>query len=153
MSIATHILLATDFSEAADEAVDKAGGLARTLGARLTVLHVHGRPPGAPEAVVTEEHLLSSADLDTKTRQDLEKLKSARLADIESVVLTSLAYASAAVAICDYADQHSVDLIVIGSHGRTGLTRLLIGSVAEKVVRHSTCPVLVVPHGKGRSTT
>ena len=51
-------------------------------------------------------------------------------------------------AICDYAVKHDVDLIVIGTHGRTGVSRLLIGSVAEKVVRHASCPVLVVPHAK-----
>ncbi|MCK5448496.1 MAG: universal stress protein, partial [Gemmatimonadetes bacterium] len=45
-------------------------------------------------------------------------------------------------------EKHGVDLIVIGTHGRTGVPRLLIGSVAERVVRHASCPVLVVPHGK-----
>ncbi len=146
MSVATHILLATDFSSAADQAVDKAGELARTLGAKLTVLHVHGRPPAAPEAVVPNERVLSSSDLDNETREDLETLKNARFADLDSVALASREHASAAMAICDYADQHDIDLIVVGSHGRTGLTRFLIGSVAEKVVRHAHHPVLVVPH-------
>ena len=71
-----------------------------------------------------------------------------RLADIEPVALVSREHASAALAVCDYADQHDIDLIVIGSHGRTGLRRLLIGSVAEKTVRHANCPVMVVPHRK-----
>ncbi len=151
MSIATHILLATDFSEAADEAVDKASELARSLGAKLTVLHVHCRPPAAPEAVVANDCLLSSADLDAETRKELEELQNTRLSDVETVNLVGQEHASAALAICDFADQEDIDLIVVGSHGRTGIARLLIGSVAEKVVRHATCPVMVVPHTKGRS--
>ena len=74
------------------------------------------------------------------------------LSDVESVDLVTVEHASAPLAICDYADKHGVDLIVIGTHGRTGMTRLMIGSVAEKVVRHAGCAVLVVPHGKHPST-
>jgi nucleotide-binding universal stress UspA family protein len=148
MSVAEHILLATDFSEAADEAVDKARELARTLAARLTVIHVFGHPPAAPEAYVDQERMLCSADLEREAKEQLESLKNQRLADLP-VELVSCEHASPALAVCDYADHHNVDLIVIGSHGRTGLSRLLIGSVAEKTARHANCPVLIVPHGKG----
>jgi nucleotide-binding universal stress UspA family protein len=148
MSIATHILLTTDFSEASEEAVAKAGELARTAGVKLTVLHVHGHPPAAPEAFVPPEKVVSSAELDTEARRSLDKLKSSKLAHVESIALVTVEHASPPLAICDYADKHGVDLIVIGTHGRTGVTRLLIGSVAEKVVRHASSAVLVVPHGK-----
>ncbi len=153
MSVATHILLTTDFSQASEEAVAKAGELAHTAGVKLTVLHVHGHPPAAPEAFVPAEKVVSSAELDAEARQALEKLKSAKLANVESIALVTVEHPSAPLAICDYADKHGVDLIIIGTHGRTGMTRLLIGSVAEKVVRHANCAVLVVPHGKHRLST
>lgn len=153
MGVATHILLTTDFSAASEGAVAKAGELARSTNAKLTVLHVHGHPPGAPEAFVPPEKITVSADLVAKAHQALEELKGSKLADVESVVLATVEHVSAPLAICDYADHHRVDLIVIGTHGRTSVNRLLIGSVAEKVVRHATCPVLVVPHGKHRPST
>jgi nucleotide-binding universal stress UspA family protein len=150
MGVATHILLTTDFSEASEGAVAKAGELARSSSAKLTVLHVHSRPPAAPEAFVPSEKVVVSADLDAEAHQALEKLKGSKLAGVESIDLATVEHVSAPLAICDYADHHGVDLIVIGTHGRTSVNRLLIGSVAEKVVRHATCPVLVVPHGKHR---
>ncbi len=150
MSVATHILLTTDFSEASEEAVARAGELARDVGVKLTVLHVHSHPPSAPEAYVPADKVLTSAELDTEAHQALEKLKNSQLANVESAILVAVEHVSAPLAICDYADKHGVDLIVIGTHGRTGLTRLLIGSVAEKVVRHANCAVMVVPHRKHR---
>lgn len=148
MSAASHILLTTDFSPASEEAVGKAGELARATGARLTVLHVHRHAPAAPEAVIPAEKYVTSADLDAEVRQKLEDLRRTMLQGVESVSAVSVENVSAPLAICDYAEKHGVDLIVIGTHGRTGMPRLLIGSVAEKVVRHSRCPVMVVPHGK-----
>jgi nucleotide-binding universal stress UspA family protein len=148
MSVATHILLTTDFSEASEEAVAKAGILARGVGVKLTVLYVHGRPPAAPEAFVPAEKVVTSDYLDAEARKALEGLRESLLAGVESVDLVTVEHASAPLAICDYADKHGIDLIVIGTHGRTGMTRLMIGSVAEKVVRHASCAVLVVPHGK-----
>ena len=148
MSAASHILLTTDFSPASEEAVGKAGELARAMGARLTVLHVHRHAPAAPEAVIPAEKYVTSADLDAEVRQNLEDLRRTMLQGVESVSAVSVENVSAPLAICDYAEKHGVDLIVIGTHGRTGVPRLLIGSVAEKVVRHSKCPVMVVPHGK-----
>jgi len=148
MSAASHILLTTDFSPASEEAVGKAGELARATGARLTVLHVHRHAPAAPEAVIPAEKYVTSADLDAEVRQNLEDLRRTMLQGVESVSAVSVENVSAPLAICDYAEKHGVDLIVIGTHGRTGVPRLLIGSVAEKVVRHSKCPVMVVPHGK-----
>ncbi len=135
MNAASHILLTTDFSPASEEAVGKAGELARATGARLTVLHVHRHAPAAPEAVIPAEKYVTSADLDAEVRQNLEDLRRTMLQGVESVEHGT-------------PEKHGVDLIVIGTHGRTGVPRLLIGSVAEKVVRHSKCPVMVVPHGK-----
>ena len=148
MSAATHILLTTDFSDASEEAVTKAGEMARATGAKLTVLNVHHQAPAAPEAVIPPDKQVTPAELDAEARQKLDDLRSTLLQGVESVSLVSLENVSAPLAICEYATQHGIDLIVIGTHGRTGMSRLLLGSVAEKVVRHASCPVLVVPHGK-----
>lgn len=152
MSVATHILLTTDFSEASEEAVARAGEMARVTGAKLTVLHVHHPAPAAPEAVVPPDKQVTPAELDQEAREQLGDLRRTMLQGVESVALVSLENVTVPLAICDYAAKHGVDLIVIGTHGRTGVTRLLIGSVAEKVVRHAVCPVLVVPHGKSSPT-
>ena len=146
MSFAKHILLATDFSQAADAAVEKAVELARTFDSKLTALHVHGRPPGAPEAVVPSASEVSSEALDAISSQHLERLKRERLSDMESVELAVVEHVSPALAICKYAERQGVDLIVMGTHGRTGVSRFLIGSVAEKVVRHANCAVLIARH-------
>ena len=148
MSAATHILLTTDFSDASEEAVAKAGEMARDTGAKLTVLNVHHHAPAAPEAVIPPDKQVTPAELDAEALQNLDDLRRTLLQGVESVSLVSLENVSAPLAICDYAAHHGVDLIVIGTHGRTGMSRLLLGSVAEKVVRHSSCPVLVVPHAK-----
>ena len=68
MDIANHLLLATDFSEGADDAVTKAGEIVRMLDAKLTVLNVHGHPPEPPEAIVPADRLVWSADLDHRSR-------------------------------------------------------------------------------------
>lgn len=91
MSIATHILLATDFSEAGEGAVAKAAELTRTLSAKLTVLHVHGLPPAYPGSPVPP---VSSSILERESREFLEKLKQAQLADIDSITLASAEHLS-----------------------------------------------------------
>jgi nucleotide-binding universal stress UspA family protein len=146
MSIATHILLATDFSDASEAAIAKSGELARNLDCKLTVLHVHGHPPGAPEVNVPPEKIISSADLDTESIETLKKLTEKELADVNFITHATLEHGSTALAICEYAGEHGVDLIVMGRHGRTGITRFLIGSVSEKVLRHAVCGVMVVPN-------
>jgi len=97
---------------------------------------------------MAEDKILLSADVGAESRESLKALKIAKLADIGSVTLATAEHVSTAKAICDYADEHGVDMIVIGTHGRTGLSHVLMGSVAEKVVRHANCPILVVPYGK-----
>ena len=146
MSISTHILLATDFSEASLTAVQKAGEMARVLDAKLTVLHVHGHPPEPPEAYVPAERMVFSSDLDDDAEAALDELKSTLLADVEWISVATVEHGMSAKAICDYARAHGIDLIVMGSHGRSGLAHFFVGSVAEKVVKHAPCAVLVVPN-------
>jgi universal stress protein A len=145
MNVATHILLATDFSEAADAAVVKAGDMARMLDAKLTVLNVHGHPPEPPEAVVAPDRLVWSSDLDDYSHEQLEELKNTRFRDIEWIALAFVEDANPSRAICDYARGHGVDMIVTSTHARKGMAHFLYGSVAEKVVRQADCAVLIVP--------
>ena len=119
-----RILVATDFSELSGAAVKAAADLARQAGGRLTVLHV--MMPG--EASVTDA-LIAIAD-ELRNGVDVE---------------TALALGDPAEEIVRHARRHEVDLVVLGTHGRTGVTRALLGSVAERVVRTSCCPVLTVP--------
>lgn len=148
MNTASHILLATDFSEASQAAAAMARKLARSFDAKLTVLNVHHTPPEPPEAVVAPENLVWSTDMDTWSLDELEKLKKTEFSDIDWLVLATAECGFADRAICDYARKHGVDLVVVGSHSRTGLTHFFRRSVAEKVVKHAPCAVLVVPPAK-----
>ena len=121
---ARQILLATDFSESSDAAARVARDYACHFGARLHLLHVVWT--GADKAMPP---LLST--LADELRRDVP-------------VLTAVETGSPAVQILRYAARHGIDLIVLGTHGRTGVSRALLGSVAERVVRTAPCPVLTV---------
>jgi universal stress protein A len=120
------ILIATDFSDSAEAALVVAVQYARDLHAGLHVFHVFS----ASEAEVTR--LLADA---------------AARAGSDVPVTVSEAGGDPAEEILRYAMRHPIDLIVVGTHGRTGVSRLLLGSVAERVMRGARCPVLVVPAG------
>lgn len=138
LSIET-ILHPTDFSRQSRYALDLARSLARDHKARLVVLHVLPRPqavpydelplipPPAPDFEGTYAKLREWAP--PEPRLTTEHLAEVGYAD--SVILST-------------AEDLKADLIVMGTHGRTGLGRLLLGSVAEQVLRRATCPVLTV---------
>ncbi|GIX47207.1 MAG: hypothetical protein KatS3mg131_1418 [Candidatus Tectimicrobiota bacterium] len=133
-----HYLVATDFSSHADEALTTALALAQRLGARLTLLHVIARPP------LGEASWLSYlAEVEAEAREALERrLARVREAGLEgeAVVVHGIPWQE----IVAQAQARKADLVVVGTHGRSGLLHALLGSVAEKVVRHAPCPVLVV---------
>jgi nucleotide-binding universal stress UspA family protein len=138
-----HILVPTDFSEGSSEAFATALDMARDSGARLTLFHVHHVPttvfpdvilPLTPELMQNVQH---SAEL------VLEQLRDRALAaGVDSDIRT--AFGTTHTEICVLAEELGVDLIVVGTHGRGGLSHALLGSVAEKVVRKAPCPVLTV---------
>lgn len=133
-----HLLVPTDFSEDADRAVDYAAALARQLQASITLMtstYVGDTP---------EVHL---AYIEKAREENKERLEAARLRVEQAGVAAAAlpAYGPPAERIVEMAKRERVDLIVMGTHGRTGLRHLLIGSVAERVVRLAPCPVLVVP--------
>jgi len=128
-----HILVPVDFSDCSRRALEEAGELARRSGAAVTLLHVID-PPGVygPD----DDDLQSTGRLD-----DWGDLIEARTAtQVTRLMRTGN---PAPQVLSTAAEDPSVDLIIVGSHGRTGLQRMLIGSVAEKVLRHATRPVMV----------
>jgi nucleotide-binding universal stress UspA family protein len=142
-----HILAPTDFSEYSQKAVVSALELARTLGAKLTILHVVELPPYpaagyVPPAVnATWPPFLD--DLERQATQDLAQLvPEAESSDVEVVRL--VAVGSPHRKIIDTAEAEQVDLIVMATAGRSGFSRLIMGSIAERVVRTATCPVLTI---------
>ncbi len=132
------ILHPTDFSVHSENALRLACALARDYGARLVVLHVV-EPP-----VYYGELGMTIPMPDQYEKNVKERLHQLEELDVNVPTETRLAEGFAAEQILRAAEATRCDLIVIGSHGRTGLGRLLMGSVAEEVMRHATCPVLTV---------
>lgn len=148
MQFAQHVLIPTDFSEAAEIGIEKGAALARQSGARVTLVHVFDPAPLAPIAtrnVTGSAHLKLERDLESTIHAELERIRDEKLGGILDVKTALVLGSNAAEGIMSYARKEDADLIVMSTHGRTGLGHLLIGSVAEKVVRHAHCPVLVVP--------
>jgi len=137
-----HFLVPIDFSECADQALEYAINLGRGLGARLTLLHViQSVPLGGVDMGVTLPYTYLQ-DLEAEIMQSMEAcLARVTAAGIEGdiVVVHGVPFHE----IVEAAKAQKVDLIIIGTHGRTGLQHILLGSVAEKVVRLAPCPVLV----------
>jgi nucleotide-binding universal stress UspA family protein len=131
------VLHPTDFSDASAAALRVARSLARDHGARLIVLHV--APAGAVYGTIP-------VPLDLQPHQDsLEVIREViGGTDLKYPVETRLRLGHAAAEILRAAEEVGADLIVMGTHGRTGLRRLLTGSVAEAVLRRARCPVLIV---------
>jgi universal stress protein A len=140
------ILLPTDFSECANYALSYAASLARQASAPIICLHVvEPVMPTVGYTGLTEPMPMAdlSEQLEDSAERELPKLGACEECnglEVEEVI----AHGDAAAEIVRVARERKVDLIVISSHGRTGLGRILFGSTAESVVRHAPCPVLVV---------
>jgi universal stress protein A len=141
-----RILVPTDFSETADTALDYAKQLATKMGASLHLLHVFTDPYAvaacAPEvfaAVPPEARERARDEAHQRLFERLDAGEEQRFRGTRGIVrgLT-------APQIVAYAAAQDIDLIVMGTHGRRGVAHLLLGSVAEHVVRTATCPVLTV---------
>ena len=135
--LAIHTIVhPTDFSEQSEHAFRLACSLARDYGARLIIVHVAEAPIIAyGEGVVPP----NPEELRAAAREQLEQFQ-APYANVR--VERRLEEGDAAGEILRVAEEVHADLIVMGTHGRTGLERLLMGSVAEKVVRGAVCPVV-----------
>ena len=135
----TRILLPTDFSDTAQHALDYARELAGRFGASVHLLHV---VPDPMQNWATEAMPVVS-DLAERWKADAERrLEEIRLDGPQTVRAVRIGHAF--VEILQYAADNAIDMIVMGTHGRGPVQHLLLGSVAEKVVRKASCPVLTV---------
>lgn len=137
---AKHILACVDFSEQSTRALAEVGEYARANGSKVTLIHISD-----PQGFIPPQAILEHPSQTDRAAHEsaLASLRDKHLADV-SVELAVCEDHAPAKAICDYADDHGADLIVVGSHGRGGVERWLIGSVAERVVRHANVNVYVV---------
>lgn len=144
----THVLVPTDFSETSDAALAYGKAFAGAFGATLHVVHIIEEPYGQPWAV--EAYGFSLAALQDEWMKEAEARMSKILTDEERTALkatTSTVLGHPVMEILRYAKDHDIDLIVMGTHGRGPLGHMVMGSVAERVVRKAHCPVLTV-HAK-----
>lgn len=141
-----HILLATDGSAASDHAAALAVGLARTHGAKLTALYAVDPYPylgiGEVNPMGFQAYMATAQEHAASAHSKVAVLcnEGGAPVELQARMLEEVAVASG---IVQTALSEGADLIVVGSHGRTGIARLMLGSVAAKVVAESTVPVLV----------
>lgn len=141
------VLHPTDFSERSNLAFWYAASLARDYNAKLVLLHV------AEPAIAGygDGMLIPTLPVDTESLR--QRLREFRFADPRVTVEHRLIEGDPATEIVGMADLLKCDVIVMGTHGRTGLSRLLMGSVAEHVLRHSPCPVVTIRSGMTMTTS
>ena len=137
-----HLLVPVDFSASSHQALESAIDLSRRFGSRLTLVHVHETP-----AYVYGGMTFATADLlgpiEEAAREHLDKT----LREVQAVIPAAKAIlrrGTAAVEILEVIEEQHPDLVVMGTHGRTGVSHALLGSVAERIVRFSTTPVLTI---------
>jgi nucleotide-binding universal stress UspA family protein len=141
-----NILIATDFSDPSELAVRAAPMIEGGDGSKATVVHVVNTPALDPGDV--DQSVTQAKELETAIHEHLDRLQNelkGKIGDVKTAVVRS---SNAADAICEFATNQNVDLIIMGTTGLTGVARFLIGSVAERVVRHAPCPVLVMREKK-----
>jgi universal stress protein A len=144
--IISRILVATDFSEPSNAALEYAKTLAEALGASLNLVHVFEDPYSTGGVFGTEMYVPEPPELRESMLADIRQRLNESVARLDPRFHASgeLCIGPTAKAIVDYAADGGIDLIVMGTHGRGGMAHLLMGSVAERVVRTAPCPVLTV---------
>jgi nucleotide-binding universal stress UspA family protein len=139
-----RILASTDFSELSKQGLTSALELAETFGAKLLLLHVVEPPPYPVEGIVPS-HLGATLldDLERQASNDLAQMLSethGSMVEVTRRVVAGIPYRK----IVEVAEEEKSDLIVMTTHGRTGFSHLVMGSVTEKIVRMAPCPVLTI---------
>ena len=139
-----RVLVPVDFAPHSAEAVRVACDVASHYSASITLVHVHE----PVDYALPEGYVLYTPDQLSRITAELESRLSATQRDVEDLGVTRvdrrLLQGAAAVEIVELARSAAFDLIVMGTHGRTGLKHVLMGSVAERVLRTAPCPVLTV---------
>ncbi len=135
------VLYATDFSPGSQAALPYASAFASAGGATLVIVHVDDTTPGLVFGDVGYGYV---PQIDEIAQQEYQHLLAMTPSEDDVQYEHRFLRGSAADGILGVADQEHVDLIVIGTHGRSGLSKLLMGNVAEAVVRRAKCPVLTI---------
>lgn len=139
-----HVLAATDFSEMGNRAIARAVPIARDARAALTLLHVIDAPP-VPNPLYGHYSIVTDEEGEKRALAKARETLAAQLASAGGSDATLLVRVGDATdEILDCAREAGADLIVLATHGRRGVRRLVLGSVTERVVRLATCSVLVV---------
>jgi nucleotide-binding universal stress UspA family protein len=149
-----RILVPTDFSVQSEAALAYARAIAERFGASIHLLHVL-EDPYATSAYATEVYGYRPTGLKETWQKNAEEKLGSALSQADRTrfgATTAVIFGRPAAAIVEHAGQHGVDLVVMGTHGREGVTHLLLGSVAERVVRTAPCPVLTVRESGATST-
>jgi len=140
-----RILVPIDFSPPSDAALEYARTIATRFGASLHLFHVAQDPYQAfysTEVFVPEIEGLRDEIAAASLKRLKERLRASDVTDLHATA--NVVIGTPAWSIVEYAGAHEIDLIVMGTHGRGGMSHLLMGSVAERVVRTAACPVLTV---------
>jgi len=141
----SHILVPVDFSAHSVRSLEYAVALASRFHASLELMHVAEDP--ATAAWAAEGAVLDVAGIRAALVEDAERQLveyRARVEALDMAAMTTVRIGSPASAIVEHAQAVRADLIVMGTHGRSGISHLFLGSVAERVVRHASCPVFTV---------
>ena len=142
-----NILVPYDFTSFSDLAFEKAMEIAKKFDSKLTLLSVIGSDvdtSGMSWSRAQEAH----DEMETKIKEDLRKIKDASKSENVEILVELVHNPSSVDGILSYAEKNNVDLIVMGSHGRSGFKKLVLGSVASVVIPKSNCPVLIVKQSK-----
>lgn len=150
------ILVATDFSAGAEVALDKALAIRHAYGSSLALIHVYTIPVPYGDVWVASPQFI--ADLQQAVRTEMDAIVASATERAKAMGATTVSITGTVVTgdpasvVVDRARSGHFDLVVVGTHGRTGLSHFFIGSVAERIVRTCPCPVLTVRASKPKTT-
>ncbi len=139
------ILVPVDFSKVTDLVLQATVTMAKALDARVTVMNVAPREPDVFGQQLSPKVITKPVPEDVRERYDKLMACAKRLEDADVVVTPLLVRDDRVRAVMREVEREEADLIVMGSHGRGGLYRRVIGSVSEGVMREAKCPVLIIP--------
>jgi len=141
------IVCPVDFSNCSQQALKYAQELATQFGAELSIVHAYEDPAAYVTPMPMSGYVGPGAELLLELRKQLESRLEQTRADTEKAgvrVRAELLEGAPYRVVLDWAKEYGADLIVIGTHGHTGLTHALLGSVTERIVRMADCPVLTI---------
>ncbi|RDJ31225.1 MAG: universal stress protein [Crenarchaeota archaeon] len=145
----SHILVPYDFTNFADLAFEKAIEIAKKFDSKVTLITVLGSDTdtsGMSFSRAQEAH----DEAESKAKDGLNKMKDAKKMEEIEISVKIIHHSSSIDGILAYAESNNVDLIVMGSHGRSGFKKLVLGSIASGIITKSNCPVMIVKKPKKR---